>query len=267
MSALGASIRQLGLIKGRKTRTRKDALPPETEVERWDREWLTYLAREYPQQLAHHSAYPDRPELPEEPLDMLEVCVGNWGVLMLYAPGSAICNKRVMEFGCGCGNLGKLIAHYASDYLGVDCSPLALGIARLVSPPNARYLQVDQTDELASLAGTVDTLISRFFWIHQNFRTGRRVLKIVEPLLKPGARLYLDFFWSNPKEAVGFWRTEVDRIRSPHGSLDAEPSAMFQYSAKDVEELFRGMPFRILQQQEHGPTQRRFVIAEKIVSE
>jgi len=41
---------------------------------------------------------------------------------------------------------------------------------------------------------------------------------------------------------------------------------MFQYSAKDVEELFRGMPFRILQQQEHGPTQRRFVIAEKTCS-
>jgi hypothetical protein len=39
---------------------------------------------------------------------------------------------------------------------------------------------------------------------------------------------------------------------------------MFQYSALDVEELFRDTPFRILQQQEHGPTQRRYVVAEKV---
>lgn len=90
------------------------------------------------------------------------------------------------------------------------------------------------------------------------------MLPIVEPLLKSGGRLYLDFFWPNPQEAVGFWRTDVDRIRSPRGPLDEEPSAMFQYSAADVEELFRDMPFRVLQHQEHGPTQRRYAVAEKI---
>jgi hypothetical protein len=217
----------------------------EAEVARWDREWLSYLLREYPQQLSPYTAYPQRPELPEDPLRTIDVSMDGWATLLVYAPGSAIRDKQVMEFGCGCGNLGKLISCYARTYLGVDCSPLALAIARLLS-------------------GTVDTLISRFFWIHQNFETGRRVLRIVEPLLKSGARLYLDFFWANLEEAVGFWRTEVDRVRSPQGPLDEESSAMFQYSAADVEELFRDMPFRILQQQEHGPTQRRYVVAEKI---
>lgn len=235
----------------------------EAEVERWNREWLSYLLREYPQQLAHYTTYPERPELPENPLQMIDVSVGRWATLLVYAPGSAIRDKQVMEFGCGCGNLGKLIACYARTYLGVDCSPLALAIARLVSPANATYLHANQAEDLARLSGTVDTLISRFFWIHQNFEMGRRVLRIVEPLLKSGAGVYLDFFWPNPREAVGFWKTDVDRVRSPQDPLDEEPSAMFRYSASDVEELFRNTPFRVLRQQEHGPTQRRYVVAEK----
>jgi hypothetical protein len=233
----------------------------EAEVERWDREWLSYLLREYPQQLSPYTAY-QRPELPEDPLRMMDVSMGNWATLLVYAPASAVLDKQVMEFGCGCGNLGKLIASYARTYLGVDCSRLALAIARLVSPANATYLHVNQVEELTRLSGTCDTLLSRFFWIHQNFETGRRVLHIVEPLLKSGGRLYMDFFWPNPKEAVGFWRTD-DRIRSPRQSLDEEPSAMFQYSAPDVEKLLGDLPFRILQQEEHGPTQRRYVVAEK----
>jgi SAM-dependent methyltransferase len=235
----------------------------EAEVERWNREWLSYLLEQYPQQLSPYTAYPERPELPENPLQMIDVSMDGWATLLVYAQGSAIRDKQVMEFGCGCGNLGKLIACYARTYLGVDCSPLALAIARLVSPANATYLHVNQVDELARLSGTVDTLISRFFWIHQNFETGRRVLRIVEPLLKSGSRLYLDFFWPNPQEAVGFWRTAVDRVRSPRGPLDEESSAMFQYSASEVEELFQDLPFRVIQQQEHGPTQRRYVVAEK----
>jgi hypothetical protein len=117
---------------------------------------------------------------------------------------------------------------------------------------------------LALHGGRFDTLVSRFFWIHQNFETGRRVLRIVEPLLKSGGRLYLDFFWPNPTKAAGIWRTNGARIRRPKGPLDREPSVLFQYSARDVEELFQGMPFRILYQEEHGPTQRRYVVAEKI---
>jgi SAM-dependent methyltransferase len=236
----------------------------DAEVERWDREWLNYLLREYPYQLKPHTAYPNRPELPDDPLEMINVSLDAWATLLVYVPGPAIQDKSVMEFGCGCGNLGKLIARYTRTYLGVDCSKLALAIARLVSPSNATYLHANDVEELTRLYGTVDTLISRFFWIHQNFETGRRVLRIVEPLLKTGGRLYLDFFWPNPTAAVGFWGSDVGRILSPRGPLDKEPSVIFQYSASDVEELLKGLPFRIIHQEEHGPTQRRYVTAEKI---
>jgi hypothetical protein len=50
--------------------------------------------------------------------------------------------------GCRCGNLGKLIARYCDTYLGVDCSQIALAIARLVSPSNCTYLHVNQHAEL-----------------------------------------------------------------------------------------------------------------------
>jgi len=233
------------------------------EIERWDREWLNYLLQEYPQQLRPYTTYPDRPALPEDPIQMLDVSMGAWSRMLFYASGSSIRDKNVLEFGCGCGNLGKLVACYARTYLGIDFSPLALSIARLVSPPNAVYLHPNQAEELDGFAGTVDTLVSRFFWIHQNFATGRRVLKAVEPLLKPGAVLYFDFFWPNPGEAVGFWKT-MDRVRSPDGPLDDEPSAMYAYSEADVDRLLQGLPFRVLSQQEYGPNQRRYVLARKI---
>jgi len=238
-------------------------LSPEEQVERWDREWLSYLSREYPEQLRPYTTYPRRPELPNDPLRMIDVSLADHTSLAFYASGEAIRDRVVLEFGCGCGGLGKLVAGYARSYVGIDWSPLALSIARLVSPPNAVYLHPSQTDELNRLVGTADTLVSRFFWIHQNFETGRRVLSVAGPLLKPGALLYFDFFWPNPGEAVGFWRS-VDRLRSPDDTLDDEPSAMFPYAASDVERLLRDLPFRILSQHEHGPTQRRYVVAQKI---
>ena len=186
----------------------------EAEVERWDREWLNYLLLQYQEQLTPHSAYPHQPELSENPLETINAYMGNHATLLVYAPGSAIRDRWVMEFGCGCGNLGKLIARYVNTYVGVDCSGLALAIARLVSPKNTIYLHANDVEELARLHGKIDTLVSRFFWIHQNLETGRRVLRIVEPLLKSGGRVYLDFFWPNPLEAVGFWRTDVGRGRA-----------------------------------------------------
>jgi SAM-dependent methyltransferase len=241
-----------------------EALYSEAEIERWDREWLNYLFREYQQQLSPYTAYPRHPELPDDPVQMMDVSMNDYSTLLAYAPGSAIRGKSVMEFGCGCGNLGKLLALYADSYLGVDCSRLALAVARLVSPPNAAYVHVNDRDGLARHGSSIDTMVSRFFWIHQNFETGRRVLRIVDPLLKPGACLYLDFFWPNPAEAVGFWRTDVFKIRSPQEELDGEPSVVFQYSAEDVGQLFEGTPFRVIRQHEHGPSQRRYVVAEKI---
>jgi hypothetical protein len=203
----------------------------EAELERWDREWLNYLLREYPQQLSPHTVYPYRPELPDDPLQTMNVSVGNDTFLQMYAPGSAIMGRKVMEFGCGCGNLGKLIAHYADSYLGLDCSRLALAVGRLVSPANAAYVHVNELGELGRMTATVDTWVSRFFWIHQNLAMGPRVIRIGQPLLKTGGRLYMDFFWPNPAEAVGFWRTDVWRKHSPDDLLDKESSARTARSA------------------------------------
>jgi SAM-dependent methyltransferase len=236
----------------------------DAEVERWEREWLNYIFHGYRRHFTPYTAWPDRPDLPEDPLETIQVSVGNETKLHVYAPGSAIVGKSIMEFGCGCGLLGRLISHYARAYLGIDCSRIALAIAPLVSPPNATYLHVNQTEELSRLYGAVDTLVSRFFWIHQNFETGRRVLRIVSPLLKPGGRLYLDFFWPNAAQAGEGPFQDVWKVYKPQDPLSEHPSALFQYTSADVEELFRDLPYRIVHQEEHGPTQRRYVIAEKV---
>ncbi|HSN86307.1 MAG TPA: hypothetical protein VL025_06085, partial [Thermoanaerobaculia bacterium] len=93
-----------------------EASPPlectEREVQRWNDEWLAYLKTEWPWQLAPYTQYPDTPPLPDSPLALLKLAFDfgwDWKIpLSLYCDREALEGKRVMEVGCGCGNMGKL---------------------------------------------------------------------------------------------------------------------------------------------------------------
>ena len=163
-----------------------------------------------------------------------------------------------MEMGCGCGNLGKLIGRYVDSYLGTDYSTLALKVARLVSPPNCAYVHVADRAGLAPFFGTIDTVISRFFWIHQNFQLAGWNLEFLARFLKPGGRLYADFYWPDPKveQAVVF--------PPDHALSKAYPSATFRYTAEDVRRLIAGRPFRVLREEISPEMQRRYVVLERL---
>src|SRR4051794_19243410 len=111
------------------------------DTDRWNREWLAYLQNEWSWQLAPYTEYRERPPLPENPMDLLTLAVGS-GHLAIYCDRDALEGKRVMELGCGCGNLGKILARYVQSYLGADYSTMALQIARLVSPANCTYSHI-----------------------------------------------------------------------------------------------------------------------------
>jgi SAM-dependent methyltransferase len=239
-----------------------EASPPlqctEREVQRWNDEWLAYLRTEWEYQLAPYTAYPDKPPLPDRPLGMLELHFGFGWPIALYCDREALAGRHVLEMGCGCGNLGKLIARYTASYLGTDYSTLALQIARLVSPPSCTYIHVADRQNLARHFGRIDTVISRFFWIHQNFKLARWNLEFLELFLKPGGRLYADFYWPNPavEQAVVF--------TPDHALSRAYPSATFRYSAEDVRRLLEGRPFRILREEVSPEMQRRYVVLERL---
>lgn len=241
-----------------------EASPPlectEREIERWNAEWFEYLKQEWPWQLAPYTEYPDKPPLPDSPLDMLMLSFGFAWYWSLYCDKEALEGKRVMEMGCGCGNMGKLLGRYVDSYLGADYSTLALKIARLVSPPNCSYVHVADRAGLEPFFGTVDTVVGRFFWIHQNLKLGRWNLEFLENFLKPGGLLYADFFWPNPD-------VEQYVVLTPDQALSkAYPSVMFRYTREDVERLIEGHPLRIVREEISLEMQRRYVVFERLPS-
>ena len=230
------------------------------DVERWNGEWFDYLRREWRNQLTPYTALSEKPPLPADPIELLDLSVGLDWKLNLYCDRDALEGKRVMELGCGCGNLAKQIARYVESYLGADYSTMALQIARLVSPPNCTYVHVSDREGLASFHGQIDTVIGRYFWIHQNLRLARQNLEFLELFLKPGGRLYADFFWPDPQ-------VEQFVVLAPDQPLSKTyPSAMFQYTHEDVQRLIADRPFRLLRETLSRRMQRRYVVLEKLGS-
>lgn len=228
------------------------------DVERWNAEWLQYLSREWQLQFTPYTQIPGKPPLPQDPMDLLDLSLGSGWSLALYCDADALEGKRVVELGCGCGNLGKQLGRYVQSYLGVDFSTMALQIARLVSPPNCTYVHVGDADGLAPHRGQIDTAIGRYFWIHQNFELARQNLAFLESLVRPGGRLYADFFWPD-EDAEHFVVLKPDDPLSK-----TYPSAMFQYSSEDVRRLLEGLPFRVISEAVSKRMERRYVILERL---
>lgn len=227
------------------------------EVERWNREWLHYLGREWQQQLVHHTVYPETPPLPVRARDMLRHDLGRRPALELYADPEWVKDRKVMELGCGCGNLGKLVGRYAEHYLGVDFSPLALQVAKLVSPEACTYIQVADRDALVPFFETRDAVLARYFFIHQNAEMAGHVLDYAASFLKRGGRLFADFYTPNPDKAQGVVLRPGDVLSARHAS------ATFHYERSDVEALLEGRPYRWLREEVVLEVQRRFVVLER----
>ncbi len=231
------------------------------EVDRWNREWLTnYMIREFREQLTSHTAFPHRPALPEDPLQVLEFDLGSgWpSRLRLFCHGSALEGKSVLEMGCGCGNLGKLLGRYVDSYVGVDCSEVALAIAKLVSPSNCFYLHANDHAGLHRYRATIDTIVGRWFWIHQNLESARDLLRFLVPFLKPDGRIYFDFFRPSASTEEPTW------ITLPAGSPASEhASAMYVHTADDIRILLAAASLRLELEMVQEKEQRRFIVARK----
>lgn len=235
-----------------------DAAVTEQDVDRWNKEWLDYLGREWRKQLMPHTELPHKPELPNDPLAMLDVITGPRAPLSIYCDREWLEDKAVMELGCGCGFLGKQLGRYVDSYLGVDFSTMALQIARLVSPENCTYVAASDATALDRHHGKIDTAVGRYFWIHQNFVMARRNLDLLEACVKPGGRIYADFFWPDPAR-------EYYVVLPPTAPMSKTfPSAMFRYRSEDVRALIEGRPLKIVRETISTEMERRYVVLERL---
>jgi len=232
-------------------------------TERWDREWLHYLATEDPAQHLR-SAVDMRPATSLDDRRAAAVfdtkLVAGFSPLNIWVDGAQLVNKRVLEIGCGCGFLGKQLGHVAAAYVGLDHSQLALSIARLTSPRSCTYLHMSNADAIATFAGSMDTMVGRHFFIHQNWARCSVVLRLAALLLRPTGRVVADFYLPAPRKRQGI----VHPAR--HGDDERHPSCAYLFSLDDIHALAELHGFRIASSHDHFGLQRRFVQLERVAA-
>jgi SAM-dependent methyltransferase len=231
------------------------------QTERWDREWIQYFNTGNP--TSYFRPYTaltlaaDLRGLGPREVYPVYLCPELPAPLRLFLPGSRLYGARLFEVGCGPAWLCKQLGLVADRVVGIDHSKLALRIARLVSPPTCSYFHSSRVRELRPLYGTFDCMACRFFFIHQNYASGLRVLGLARRLLRAGGLVGADFYLPDPAQEQGV----VFPARSP---LSEEyPSCAFYYTPQDVEELAAAAGFRVSETWDNLPTQQRFVLLER----
>jgi len=230
----------------------------EAECERWDREWLKYFQSEGSRSFClDYTAFPV-PNLVEMSREDV------WKAMRIWVEGAALVKKRVLEIGCGTGYLGKQIGQIAEFYLGLDYSRLALYIAHLVSPHRCTYVFVGDKERISKYANSMDTMVGREFFIHQNWDNAVVVMTLAHYLLKPGGIVSADFWLPS---------THVERLASlvsapcsrsivhpaRHALDPRNPSCAFGYTERDVIELGQTCGFEVAEITDHRTDQRRLV--------
>lgn len=102
---------------------------------------------------------------------------------------------RVLDIGCGTGDLVTLIKrlHSDVDVVGLDPDPKALARARRKAERAAVTIQLDQgfSDELPYPDASFDRVFSSFMLHHLQAGEKERTLREVRRVLKPGGSLHL----------------------------------------------------------------------------
>jgi len=230
-----------------------DFIAPELlRPEEWDRQWLQDFRQWYgPLYFYHYSEIrlvaDIRGRTPAE-VYALQLCSDQLP-LWIWVPGDELVGRNVLEIGCGPGLLGKQLGLIVRKYLGIDQSPLAVRIARGVSPPNCTYLSLEEADLIACHAGQYDVMVGRFFFIHQNEANAAWVLRLARLLLADGGRVWADFYASPDPDY---------RPRCVDRAADRHVTSGYAYSREDVRRLAEATGFEVERIDDREDILRRF---------
>lgn len=227
------------------------------QTRRWDREWLHYFCTEDPKQhmLTHDKLGPPTSLAGKSASEVhqtrlfAELCP-----LAVWVPGDLLHSSRsVLEIGCGCGFFGKQMGKIGKRYLGLDQSQFALSIARLTSPSECSYAHLSDSEAIGSWAGSMDLMVGRFFFIHQNYASDLWVLRLASILLRKGGVVVADFWLSNPAIEHGI-------VHPANHDLDPlYPSCAFAFTVEQIHRLANETGFSVEDIADQPSLQRRFV--------
>jgi SAM-dependent methyltransferase len=229
-------------------------------AEGWDREWIrvfcTGYGRLYFADSRDLSVVAELAGKSPSETYSLQLCLEQLP-LWTWMEGDRIVGKNILEIGCGPGMLLKQLSFEAPMCLGLDCSPLAIHIARMTSAPNCTYALLGESDAIAPHLGTIDTMVSRFFFIHQDYENARWILSLARLLLKQGGLIGADFFLVNPRVSQG--AVSKAKSRAPKG----EVTSAYEFSVKEIGELAKEAGLTVADITDRQDVQRRFVFFQR----
>jgi ubiquinone/menaquinone biosynthesis C-methylase UbiE len=153
------------------------------------------------------------------------------------APG-----HRVLEVGCGTGNLALRVRrmHPDAEVLGLDPDPLALARARRKADRRGLAVHWDRGSAAALPYAdeSVDRVLSAFMFHHLDEDAKVLMLAEVRRVLRPGGQLHLTDFGGHHHGIAGRWVHRSEHLRANAG--DAVPARMRDAGFTDVRTGGRG---------------------------
>ena len=149
---------------------------------------------------------------------------------------------RVLEVGCGTGNLALRVQrmHPDAEVVGLDPDPLALERARRKAERAGRPVRWDRgtAGELPYPDESVDRVLSALMFHHLDETEKGRMLAEVRRVLRPGGQLHLVDFGGHHGGLVGRWVHRNEHLRANVG--DGIPNRMRAAGLADVRTAGRG---------------------------
>lgn len=150
--------------------------------------------------------------------------------------------QRVLEIGCGTGNLALLVKrlHPDAEVVGLDPDPRALARARRKSERKALSVQLDRgfAEQLPYPDGSFDRVFSAFMFHHLGPDEKERALREVRRVLKPGSSLHLLDLGGEKAPSDGFMARLSHRNELLHDNFgDRIPTLMREAGFADPTEV------------------------------
>ena len=156
---------------------------------------------------------------------------------------------RVLDIGCGTGDLVTLIKrlHSDVDVVGLDPDPKALARARRKAERAAVTIQLDQgfSDELPYPDASFDRVFSSFMLHHLQAGEKEKTLREVRRVLKPGGSLHLLDFGGPESKQNGFLARLFHSSHTLKDNTDSQIIALMRQAGLANPKVVsrRAMPF------------------------
>jgi ubiquinone/menaquinone biosynthesis C-methylase UbiE len=151
-------------------------------------------------------------------------------------------DQRILEIGCGTGNLAILIKRLypGAEVIGIDPDPKALARAQRKAGREALSVQLDRgfAEELPYPDASFDRVLSALMFHHLGPEEKEKMLDEARRVLKPGGSLHLLDFGGEQVRSDGFMARlhhRSDRLRDNFG--DRIPTLMREAGFADPTEV------------------------------